>query len=403
MSQKNALQAEVGPSLAVLASLPAEAYWQPEWFARERKVFFKNWIFAGFANQLSKPNDYVSFTIAGLPVVVRNMKDKLVAFRNVCSHRHSIIHPKGCGNAMFRCPYHGWTYDTEGVPIGIPDNAKSFGFDKEAKQKLALEPLALETCGNFVFVRVDAKGPSLKAWLGDFAEPLEHISNVLNFHYETIDQRWACNWKNRLEVIVEGYHVPMVHKASMSRHIKGVVPAAETEIAAMSDIPFASEDAVGTTEYSGPHSASFAVMAAPTLHHLDTVAKKLKLKQSSRYRGYDHFMLFPNMMFGINGGTNMCVERYEPVSPDQTDVHCWLTMGEMADPSLRGGIVWNTFVPRWIEFTNKLLDEDRIPCETTQLGVRFAHRRAVLGEIEERVARYQTVLCEQMDYRSPVI
>ena len=389
----------VNPSL--FAPLPPEAYWQPEWFERERVVFFKNWIFAGFLNQLAKPNDYISFTIAGLPVVVRNMKSKLVAFRNICSHRHSTIHPEGCGNAMFRCPYHGWTYDAEGVPIGVPDNANSFNFDKEQKCELALDPLALDTCGNFVFVRVEREGPSLRQWLGAFTEPLEHISAVLTDTYWTIDQQWNCNWKNRLEVIIEGYHVPMVHKTSMSRHIKGVASAAETEWAAVTDVPFASEDAQGgKTEYSGPHSANFAPMAEPTLHHLDIVAKKLKLAQSSRYRGYDHFMLFPNMMFGINGGTNMCVERYEPVSPGQTDIHCWLTMGEMTDPSMRGGIVWNTFIPRWIEFTNRLLDEDRIPCEAAQRGVRFARRLALLGHIEERVQCFQSAVRGQLEHET---
>src|ERR1700722_12272314 len=124
---------------ALASLLPSEQFWQPEFFeAEQQSVFFNNWIFAGFKQQVAAHNSYISFTVAGIPVIVRNMKDKLVAFRNICSHRHSIIHPVGCGQAAFRCPYHGWTYDVDGVPIGIPNNEASFGFDKEAKQELAL-------------------------------------------------------------------------------------------------------------------------------------------------------------------------------------------------------------------------------------------------------------------------
>src|ERR1700722_9704039 len=128
------------------APVPPEWYWKQEWLEREREeVFAANWYFAGFTQDLAKPNDYISLTVAGVPVAVRNMKDRLVAFRNICSHRHSTIHPRGCGSAMFRCPYHGWTYDDAGVPIGIPDNAKSFGFDAKARRELALDPVAVDT------------------------------------------------------------------------------------------------------------------------------------------------------------------------------------------------------------------------------------------------------------------
>ena len=385
---------------SLFAPLPPEAYWQPEWFARERQnIFFKNWILAGFKNQLAQPNDYISFTIAGLPVVVRNMKGKLVAFRNVCSHRHSIIHPAGCGNAMFRCPYHGWTYDAEGVPIGVPDNANSFGLNKDARRELALEPLAVDNCGNFVFVRVAAEGPSLKQWLGSFAEPLEHISDVLTTVYWTIDERWKCNWKNRFEVIIEGYHVPAVHKTSMSEHLDGVAFEDDNPDDLRAIASEVRSEEGGREEYNGPHSASFAPLQGHSLHHLDSIAKRLHLPFSTRLRGYDHFTLFPNMMFGINGGVNVSVERYEPVTAEQTDIHCWLMVGEPTKPDVVGSRIWNTFTKQWIAFTEKVLAEDRMPCELTQLGLHHARQRAVLGtKCEGRVRHFQTAVREQIEH-----
>jgi phenylpropionate dioxygenase-like ring-hydroxylating dioxygenase large terminal subunit len=139
----------------------------------------KSWVLAGATEEVAKNNDYLSFTVAGLPVVIRRMKDKLVAFRNICSHRHSVIHTEGCGNAMFKCPFHGWTYDADGVPVGVPDNKSSFGFDAEDKKKLALDPVEVDQCGRFLFVRVTPGGTSLQDWLGPLAQQIEHSGSIL--------------------------------------------------------------------------------------------------------------------------------------------------------------------------------------------------------------------------------
>src|SRR5262249_45545495 len=152
------------------AILPPESYWANDWFdAERRRTFHDNWIFAGVTQDLENHNDYLSFTVAGVPIIVRNTKGKLAAFYNICSHRHATIHPKGCRNGHFRCLYHGWTYDGEGCPVGIPDNTRSFGFDQAARKALSLRKIAVDTCGKFVFVRLSEEGPSLKEWLGSYA------------------------------------------------------------------------------------------------------------------------------------------------------------------------------------------------------------------------------------------
>ena len=41
----------------------------------------------------------------------------------MCSHRGAIIVDEGVGEAKgFRCPYHAWSYDTEGRLVSIFDS-----------------------------------------------------------------------------------------------------------------------------------------------------------------------------------------------------------------------------------------------------------------------------------------
>src|SRR4051812_48661991 len=96
-------------------------YCDADIFALEReRIFSRSWIFAGLASEVSALNDYLRVQIAGKDVIVQNCSGTLRAFANVCSHRHSQIHEDSCGNRPLVCRYHGWRYDDNGIPMGIP-------------------------------------------------------------------------------------------------------------------------------------------------------------------------------------------------------------------------------------------------------------------------------------------
>ncbi|HUY68500.1 MAG TPA: aromatic ring-hydroxylating dioxygenase subunit alpha, partial [Alphaproteobacteria bacterium] len=369
-------------------------------FDHEREeVFFNNWIFACLAEDVAENNDYASFTVAGLPVVVRNMKGKLVAFRNVCSHRHSLIHPEGCGNGMFRCPYHGWTYDAEGVPIGIPDNARSFGFDKEQKRELALEEFAVATCGLFVFVRLAAEGPSLREYLGPMAAHLEHVSEFQPVVYARFTQHWAANWKMGVEITMEGYHAPLVHPQSFSKHV-GLDEMPDEGPASpqvMPGGPYDVDGSIGGIEYHGPHSLSEGPISPESTHHLHTIGDRLKMPHSPDMTGYQHYFIYPNFLVGVNEGVNTCVQLYNPLKPGETDARFWLLTGQPADKKIKGGIIWQTAMKGWQDWTAMNSTEDKAACEAAQLGVRYAPRRALLGKMEERPWHFQAALFKDVE------
>ncbi|HUY68501.1 MAG TPA: Rieske 2Fe-2S domain-containing protein, partial [Alphaproteobacteria bacterium] len=326
---------------------PAANYCSPQAWERERHgAFADNWVFAGFRQDLAQPNDYLSFTIGGLPVIVRNMKGRLVAFRNVCSHRHSIIHPFGRGNDKFRCCFHGWTYDADGVPIGIPHNAKSFGFDLDGKKELALEQFAVDSCGNFVFVRIAKEGPALDEWLGAFAAPLGQISTVFDDIYARLDQSWTCNWKTPMDTMLVYRDYPEARGMAAPG-----VAVGESRL-----------------EKQGRHIAIHAPLPSGTRRHLESCARRLKLRRNPTLSGYDRFFIYPNLAISTDYGINALIARYEPAGAATTRFESWLLTGQPERPGLRGGPVWKAVTEHWEQFARAVLDDFRILCENRQAG-----------------------------------
>ncbi|CAO3441332.1 Rieske 2Fe-2S domain-containing protein [Azospirillum endophyticum] len=124
------------------------------------------WFHLCMADDLASPNAFVTTRVGVVPLVAQNIKGRVVAFRNVCTHRFAVIHgePAGCG--PLRCPYHGWSFDADGVPVGLPFNPTDFQLEAEGRRRLALHPASLARCGRLVFIRVAADGPSLEEELG---------------------------------------------------------------------------------------------------------------------------------------------------------------------------------------------------------------------------------------------
>ena len=61
--------------------------------------------------------------IAGRPlIVVRHTDGSVRVLMNRCAHKGSRLRQRACGNTgkFFRCPYHAWTFKTDGIAAGDP-------------------------------------------------------------------------------------------------------------------------------------------------------------------------------------------------------------------------------------------------------------------------------------------
>src|SRR4051812_27193799 len=105
-------------------TLPARYYTDPELFRLDLEEFyFGSWICAGRADVIPTPGDYFLREIGGESfIVVRDPKNTVKAFYNVCRHRGTRMCTSAEGNfgARIQCPYHGWTYALDGRLLGAP-------------------------------------------------------------------------------------------------------------------------------------------------------------------------------------------------------------------------------------------------------------------------------------------
>ncbi len=127
------LKANVAVPFGQAHAMPKSVYTSQDFASREvDDIFRREWFCAGRASQLAKPGDYVTFDLAGQPVmVIRDGEGKLRAQSNVCLHRMSTL-LKERGNAkVIVCPYHGWSYNLDGSLRNAPAMTQNEGFCKE--------------------------------------------------------------------------------------------------------------------------------------------------------------------------------------------------------------------------------------------------------------------------------
>ncbi len=200
--------------LAEARTIPAAWYVDPRIMDLEfRTVFTRSWQLVGRAEQVRKRGQYITWDLAGEPLlVVRGNDEVLRGFFNVCRHHAAAVVIEAQGEARnLRCPYHGWTYSLEGELRGTPDFAGVRNFDRAAN---ALVPIETAIWENWVFVKLERGGHALESFLGaDLIGQMRDL-DLENFHWVE-RRRYAldCNWKVFVDNYLDGgYHVPYLHK-----------------------------------------------------------------------------------------------------------------------------------------------------------------------------------------------
>ena len=127
------LAANVATPFGEAHAMPKSVYTSEKFLAAEMEhIFSREWYCVGRASGLANPGDYVTFELANQPLmVVRGMDGTLRCQSNVCLHRMSTL-LEGRGNKrIITCPYHGWSYETDGKLRGAPAMQGNQGFCKE--------------------------------------------------------------------------------------------------------------------------------------------------------------------------------------------------------------------------------------------------------------------------------
>ncbi|WP_169570314.1 aromatic ring-hydroxylating oxygenase subunit alpha [Sneathiella limimaris] len=182
-------------------------------------VFKKTPLIGAHVSQLENPGDFVTTELAGLPIlVVRDKEGTVRVFLNVCRHRGAKLEKQTSGcKRIFTCPYHAWSYNSDGSLRGIPQEKQ--GFPDIDKQMLNLKSLAVEEKLGWIWVRPDLSGEEIRP---DFLAPIEDMISWIGFEdyaiAETTELDVKANWKVLVEGGIEAYHFKVAHKDTIGPH-----------------------------------------------------------------------------------------------------------------------------------------------------------------------------------------
>jgi choline monooxygenase len=201
---------QIDPDISRAWSIPARFYTERAVFDEEQeKIFRRTWQVVGHRGQLAKPGDYFTLELLSEPLLlVRGAAGELRGFYNVCRHRAGPP-AEGCGSRkLFRCAYHGWTYDLEGKLLSAPEFENVQEFDPAY---FTLAPIRAEEWSNLIFVNFDPQARPLRESLGEMPRQAErfYFAGMKLFQRRTYDMK--CNWKTYVDNYLEGYHLPSVH------------------------------------------------------------------------------------------------------------------------------------------------------------------------------------------------
>jgi phenylpropionate dioxygenase-like ring-hydroxylating dioxygenase large terminal subunit len=199
-----------------LPDIPAGRYTDPRFFRLEMAhLWRKSWLLAAHGDELPTPGSFLTWDLAGEPVVLVRGEDAVVrAFYNTCRHRGAPVAMAARGSVRrLTCPYHGWSYALDGRLLGVRD-AQDFG-DLDFSTR-SLVQVRCEAFGNLLFVNFDPHAPSLLEWLGPIAAEWEEFQfdqcRLAARHVFDLE----CNWKIAMEANTEVYHVRSIHPTTVA-------------------------------------------------------------------------------------------------------------------------------------------------------------------------------------------
>lgn len=183
------------------------------------RIFYKTWVWVAHASELPRPLDFITTHIGPQSVIVNRDKDGTVrTMVNRCRHRGATVCDKRRGNAPgFVCPYHAWTYGTDGALRGLPLPKGYKDFDKS---DYGLVQLRTEEYNGMIFATFNPDVEPLDTFLGR-AKPWIDLFmkqgggypvKVLGEHKFS----FPGNWKIQLENTTDAYHFPIVHKSFLT-------------------------------------------------------------------------------------------------------------------------------------------------------------------------------------------
>jgi len=335
-------------------------YFSKEIFDKEKKYLRTGWHYVGLKSELPNHNDFISLNVFGVPLVIQNFKGELKCFKNVCSHRFSIIQSEKCGNRALFCPYHGWAYNKKGVPSGIPKKP-FFKLNKDEIQNLKLKEFSIDFAGELIFANL---GTDFE--LIDFIG-LKTFNLLSSFEIKKdlkIDEnlmKIKANWKILVENTLEAYHVQLVHENTFQNlGISGT------------NFEFENNNSIWNGDID------------PTIYKTKSKIESIFKDRNYFSENYIHILLFPNILISTFKGQSYNISRITPNSADMTSF-----LSDVYIAPHKESMLTDLYKKELIKFNRNVFNEDAVVCEGIQKVIEESEYDGILSEEEKRVEYFQ--------------
>ena len=203
-----------------------DVYVDQEVFDLEMKHLFANtWIYVGHDSQVPNAGDYFGTDIGTQPVLMVRHTDGVVhVLYNRCPHKGTRITIDTCGNAgkFFRCPYHAWSFRTDGSLLADPA-AQGLREHRLRRKHRQQGHGAGAPCQELPRLRVRQderrRRRISRTYFGDSLSTIDNMvdrspAGRLEVAGAPLRHIFNCNWKMLVENLTDTCHPMVAHESS---------------------------------------------------------------------------------------------------------------------------------------------------------------------------------------------
>ncbi|GGE21046.1 Phenylpropionate dioxygenase, large terminal subunit [Gemmobacter megaterium] len=325
-----------------------DVYTSPDVYRLEMKHLFPNcWVYIGHESQVPKPGDYITAQIGDQPLLmVRHSDNQIKVMYNRCPHKGTKIVIDKAGNTgkFFRCPYHAWSFKTDGCLLAIPlkKGYEGTGLDQtEAARGLA--PVGdWHNYRGFVFARLAPEGIGFQEFFGDSLSSFDNMvdrspTGTLRVVGAPLRYMHKCNWKMLVENQTDTCHPMVAHESSAGTAVRiwesmdkpeGTPTPAAMEIIAPFMSPYEFFEGMGIRTWPNGHghtgvhhSIHSDYSAIPGYWEAMVAAYGEERARAILGENRHNTVYFPNIM--IKGPIQQ-LRNFIPMGPDKTLVESWI-------------------------------------------------------------------------------
>ena len=208
-----------------------DVYIDEEVFQLEMEhVFANTWVYVGHDSQVANPGDYFGTTVGTQPILmVRHTDNTVKVLHNRCPHKGTRITTETCGNAgkFFRCPYHAWSFRTDGSLLAIPlrKGYENTGLEQSHAGKGMTPVKHVHNYRGFVFAKLNDVGPGFEEFFGESLSSFDNMvdrspAGRLEITGGVLRYMHNCNWKMLVENQTDTCHPMVAHESSAGTAIE---------------------------------------------------------------------------------------------------------------------------------------------------------------------------------------